>query len=283
MKTRTWTSAAWLILVLGLTGQWAVQAQTSLTLPTTGTAGSGSTAVDFELRLDGSIIEKGIGATSTLSNADLQAYSRFIWDPSLFALRAGWGMSTETISNIGYFSVAFGDQSTASGDGALAAGIACNASGTGAIALGTNSNATATSAVALGGSTASNYNATAVGESTASGMYSTSMGLSVASGDFSTAAGLFPTANSYGSFVIGSYNIGKSENGGTPSLTAWNNTPTSADPLFEIGNGIGSGATPHSDALVVYKDGNTAIQGNLDTGGIITAAPGGDIPMYAGN
>jgi hypothetical protein len=34
---------------------------------------------------------------------------------------------------------------------------------------------------------------------------------------------------------------------------------------------------------VVYKSGDAAVQGNLAAGGVITAAPGGDIPMYSGN
>jgi len=67
--------------------------------------------------------------------------------------------------------------------------------------------------------------------------------------------------------------------------------------LFEIGDGSTSS---NSDALVVYKNGNAAVQGNVTTGGnvtaggtlitgagitangIITAQPGGSIPMYTG-
>ena len=47
-----------------------------------------------------------------------------------------------------------------------------------------------------------------------------------------------------------------------------------SDPLFEVGNGT---YQARSDALVVYKNGNAAFQG------VVTVAPGGDIPMYTGN
>lgn len=39
----------------------------------------------------------------------------------------------------------------------------------------------------------------------------------------------------------------------------------------------GTSSTAKTDALVVYKNGNVAAQG------VITAAAGGDIPMYTGN
>jgi hypothetical protein len=67
------------------------------------------------------------------------------------------------------------------------------------------------------------------------------------------------------------------------------------DPLFEVGNGgdpYGDGnpsTSEPSDAFVVYKNGNAAVQGNLSSGGTFTApsvvltTQSGDIPMYTGN
>jgi hypothetical protein len=75
--------------------------------------------------------------------------------------------------------------------------------------------------------------------------------------------------------TIGTYNLNKSETAGTPSSTSW----VSADPLLEIGNGTSS---THSDALVVYKDGDVAAKGNVTAPTFVTAAPSGDIPMFAG-
>jgi hypothetical protein len=51
------------------------------------------------------------------------------------------------------------------------------------------------------------------------------------------------------------------------------------DPLFEVGNGV-SGAP--SDALVVYKNGNTVVSGTLAISGSSNAVlvnPAGDLSM----
>ena len=121
-------------------------------------------------------------------------------------------------------------------------------------------------------------------QGSASGDYSTAFGLisfasgtgstafgwySGASGNYSTAAGYAARAGALDSFVIGTYNIG----GGSP--TAWVGT----DPLFEIGNG---GDPVHSDALVVYKNGNTVVSGTLSVSGTSNAVlinPVGDLSM----
>jgi hypothetical protein len=100
------------------------------TLPSSGTAGSGSTAVDFEFRLDGSMVEKG-SSTSTLSNADLESASRFICYPAQEAQRAGGGTSTETVSGVGQYSVALGYQNI--GTGLMSTAIGASNIATGAI------------------------------------------------------------------------------------------------------------------------------------------------------
>jgi hypothetical protein len=101
--------------------------------------------------------------------------------------------------------------------------------------------------------------------STASGSEATAIGTNVtASGTYATATGDATTANTYDSFVMGTYNVG----GG--NATTW----VATDPLFEIGNGTSSSAK--LDAVVVYKNGSMTVQGP------ITAAAGGDIPMFTG-
>jgi hypothetical protein len=129
-------------------------------------------------------------------------------------------------------------------------------------------------------SVASSTVSTAMGQSTtASGSYSTSMGAyNLASGYCSTATGYNTKANSWGSFVVGAYNVGLSSAGATPSTTNW--VPT--DPLFEIGNGTQT----LSDALVVYKNGNASFPAATSTvtaSAFVTTAASGDIPMYTGN
>ncbi len=165
MNIGTKTIPAAFILVTSLACISPLPAQTSLTLPTTGTAGSGSTAVDFEFRLDGSIVEKGSG-TSSLSNADLQSSSRFIWYPALSALCVGSGSGTETTSSVGSYSVAMGYQSLSSGFGTIALGFEANSSGSTSVALGT-ATASGGFSVAVG-----SFSSTTASDSLAIGNYS---------------------------------------------------------------------------------------------------------------
>ncbi len=281
----------WLIFV-GISCQSTLRAQTSLTLPTTGTSGG----VDFEFRLDGSLYENGSGSSS-LSDGDVQSSSRFLWYPSEFALRAGGGFYGDSVSGIGPYSVAFGNSciasgaatvamggsSTASGGVALAMGLDSTASGFCSMAVGEMNTASGTASVATGdlsmasgnyslamnfGSTASGSYSVAMGSgSTASGNISTAMGSNTtAIGNNSTAMGLYTSANSFNSLVIGQYNLGLSETGATPNTTG----VTATDPALEIGSGS-SGSL--SDAFVVYKNGDAAAHGT------IRCAAGGDLSM----
>lgn len=74
-----------------------------------------------------------------------------------------------------------------------------------------------------------------------------------ASGDNSSAMGYYTTAKSYGEVVLGQYNTDY-----TPiSATEWKEN----DKLFVIGNG--SSDTKKSNALTIYKNGNTEIGGSI--------------------
>lgn len=283
MKNQGWQWTVAAVLIMGLVTELSSPAQS---LPLAYTAGSGSTSVDFEFRLDGTLLEKGMGSTSTLSNADLQASSVFLWYPIQSALRAG-GASTETVGGIGQYSVALGEGNRASGTCGIAMGCGSGAGSSYAIAMGFIANAGFSSSAigefnsangycsgAFGGygNSASNSFATAFGALTlADGTASTSTGQStVASGTNSASFGLSTLANSLDSAAFGQFNLALNSSGETPNPTSW----VSTDPLFEIGNGT---ATAPSDALVVYKNGNATLQGSL------TVAPSGDIPMYTGN
>ena len=277
MNTRNWK----VLVGLTLTTCWCRTDSNGQTLPFIETAGSGSTAVNFEFRLDGSILERGLGPLRPWSNTDLQANSVFLWYPTLHALRAGGG-STETVSTIGPYSVAFGLSTSAegecafaSGNGSLASGpystalgAGSEALGEGSTAMGLQSYATADYSTAVGSSLAGADYSTAMGLSNAWGLGSTAMGASIADGEGTTALGLNSIAEAYNSVAIGQYNVGAY---GPNGKTTW--IPT--DPIFEIGNGT---PTVRSDALVVYKNGNAVFQGSITVG-----QASGDIPMYTGN
>ena len=201
-----------------------------------------------------------------------------------------------TCTASGWRSVAIGESNIASGDTSTAMGNFATATATGAVAIGWFSNATNNSAVALGSATASGYGSVALGgyypvasgdystatgnSTTASGFASIATGLSTtSSGNYTTAMGYHTTAQACYSTSVGAYNVGGGD------LYSW--VPT--DPLFEVGAGgssygDGNSSINHTaDALVIYKNGNAAVQGNLSAGGVITAQPGGDIPMFSGS
>ncbi len=115
--------------------------------------------------------------------------------------------------------------------------------------IGGNSTAMGMDIIASGmGSTAFGIN------STASGNFSSVLGsAAIASGDYSTAMGTGTWAESGHETVLGAYNSDY-----TPtSIKYW----FPGDRLFVIGNG--AGPIDRSDAMVVLKNGNTSINGDL--------------------
>jgi len=249
---------------------------------------TGTNPVDFEFRADGTLIGKGNLGVGSLLTGDQGDGTRMLWFASLAAFRAGGANTGLSVgsgpwdsSNIGQYSAAFGLNTTASGAYSFAVGNGAVAYDSATIAMGQGAKAWTQGSTAMGAYTgALGYASTALGAgsaawgdvstatgsgTTSNGQNSISMGRCTnAAGDNSSASGYYTIASSYDSFVLGCYNIGSSSSG-----TTW----VATDPLFEIGNGT---ATTPSDALIVYKNGNVAAQG------VITAAPGGDIPMYTG-
>ncbi len=158
---------------------------------------------------------------------------------------------TEAIANN---TVAMGTFTTASSANAVSMGYKTEAAGSRSLAIGDNTSATAGNAVATGAkTTASGEHSTAMGgRTTASGFASIAMGQQAkAQGTASTAMGRFTTAKSRASVAIGRWNTVSGDE------TSW----VSTDPLLVAGNGGGS--NDRSNALLLQKNGEMTIAGNL--------------------
>ena len=284
------------------------------TLPaawSTGTGGNGTGTVDFEMRTDGTLIEKGVGSALGLSGTDEGAGTRLLWYPNLSAFRAGTVTGTDwDLSNIGQYSLSFGLDNLAGNTGSMAfggnnwsggqwsvvLGYYNSAAGDYSIALGSYSathwqqgvaigticNGTGYQAVAIGvGASATNNGALALGYgANSTGGYSIALNNCTSTGWASLGSGWSNLASADFSVSLNAYTastsycetaLGKYNVGGGTSATTW----VATDPLLEVGNGTSSSAT--SDAMVLYKNGNATFQG------VVTVAPTPDIPMYQGN
>ncbi len=175
------------------------------------------------------------------------------------AMGRGTNATAHTATAMGYNTNAFGASSTsmgynttASGNYSIASGFASTASGSNSMATGTQTNASGVNSTTIGSNT------------TASGGASTAMGIyTTASGGASTAMGELTHSKAYASLAMGRYN--DTIVGSNP--ISWVTT----DPLLILGNGT-SLATP-SNALVVYKNGNTDVSGYTQLGKPTEAAP----------
>ena len=159
-----------------------------------GNVGIGTSSPEFRVSLDndGGIIAKGTfnsGSTLTTSGAG----TRLIWYPKKVAFRAGVVAGSEwNDENIGFFSVAMGFSTIASGTPSTAMGHSTKASGNYSTAMGRSTTASGQSSTVMGFLTA------------ASGDHSTAMGYqTTASGGGSTAMGNCVEARNIGSFIIG--------------------------------------------------------------------------------
>lgn len=200
--------------------------------------------------------------------------TRMLFLPGYSAFRAGTVTGTLgnvpsgeawDAANIGDYSAAMGLNTTASGACSTALGSSTTASNSGSTAMGIGAVASQYASTAMGHNTAaSQYASTAMGEgTTASGSASTAMGYgTIASCYASTAMGYGTTASSYGETVLGRYNT----EAATPNPNSW----VSSDRLFVIGNGTLS--TARSDALIVYKNGNATLKGDLSAKSFITTS-----------
>ena len=176
------------------------------------------------------------------------------WSPDSTGI-GSFGFGYNVLAN-DYYSTAFGASTKASGYISFASGQNSEASGEYSFASGLSSLASGDKSFASGGFTEANgeYAFSAGFGSQASGVYASSFGVySKARGDMSFAAGLNSIAESYAEFVLGTNN--------TESVAIdpfdWN----AADRLFVIGNG--TSLNTRSDAMVMLKNGNTTINGDV--------------------
>ena len=179
---------------------------------------SAGTRPMMRLRLDGGFYVAGdtVGTVPTTG-----AGSRLMWYPAKHALRAGrvdsYASTYWDDENIGFGSVAMGENTRARGNNAMAMGLATTAGGNESVALGHNGTASAERALAFNG-TASGVGAIALGSgaqatsddalalgpsSIAGGLASVVIGPSIANGSFAVAIGLQNRANANFSYAIG--------------------------------------------------------------------------------
>ena len=203
------------------------------------------------------------GADSVNRVSGASEYKMF-FDKSQGAFRAGYVTGDNwNEDNIGAFSFVVGKNGQATGNSSVSFSNG-NASGdySTAFAYGEASGAYSTSfgesvangvnSTAFGYSDASGDYSTAFSKSDASGKYSTAFNDAEANGDYSTAFGKKAQTESYGEFAIGFYNTNYTAN----STSSFDST----DRLFVIGNGTSSSL---SDAMIIYKNGNTELNGSL--------------------
>lgn len=173
----------------------------------------------MRLNADASFVVRGTADVGSLPATG--AGVRLMWFPSRYAFRAGKvdgsGSTYWDLSNIGYGSVALGENTRASGNHSFAANASTRASGTASVAMGQdatasadrafafNGTASAAGAIALGsGAQATGDDALALGPSSiAGGLASIVMGPSIANGNFGVAIGLQNSASGQFSVAIG--------------------------------------------------------------------------------
>ncbi len=195
-------------------------------------AGKNITADNGAVRVDGTdgfLVTGTMGAGNSIDTEVTGAGTRMFFNPRKAAFRAGRiGGNQWNYANIGTYSVAMGENTIAAGNNSTAFGYSTTASGTVATAIGNGTTALGINSIALGYQT------------TASGIASAVMGINT-------------TAPSYSETVIGTNNTDYTPSSGTNWIAS--------DRLFVIGNGINS--SNKSDALIVYKNGNTELYNKL--------------------
>ncbi len=193
--------------------------------------------------------------TGTLGSGSIPvegAGTRMMWYPGKAAFRVGNATGTEwDNSNVGYYSVATGAWTEASGVSSVAMGDNNQSTGDYSTSFGFYNEATGNAAFATGSSSNADGSSSATFNSNtdADAMYATAFGRST-------------TAESYASLVLGRYNESLGSN------TTWVDT----DPLFVVGNGTSTSA--RSDAFVIYKNGEIEITGDIVSDGEICIGNG---------
>ncbi|MFZ1527753.1 MAG: hypothetical protein WAT19_03320 [Ferruginibacter sp.] len=197
--------------------------------------------------------------------------TKMMWIPEKSAFRVGTTTGIGWLpGNMGTWSFAAGYDAEARGNYSTSMGRAQDASGEGSLALGNYSNVTGTNAIGIGydlfvrseksvciGIQSQTYNNSLLSiglGAISSGYESMAIGNGVKStGDFSTSFGVGTVSRAIYSTAIGRYN---------DSLISSNPTlDLSSNPVLYVGNGNSN--TARSNAMVVYKNGNTDLNGNV--------------------
>jgi hypothetical protein len=173
----------------------------------------------LRLNTDAGLVVRGTGNVGDIPATG--AGVRMMWFPSRWAFRAGkvesFGSTYWDLSNVGFGSAAFGENTRAVGNNSFAVGLTTTATGNESVALGNNGTASAERALAFNG-TASAVGAVAIGSgaqatsddalamgpsSIAGGLASIVIGPSIANGNFGVAIGLQNSASGQFSVAIG--------------------------------------------------------------------------------
>lgn len=173
---------------------------------------------------------------------------------------------------VGDFSMAFGNSSNAIGNESIAIGSANRTEGIVSMALGFDNKTIGDFSVAIGQSTeAIGERSITLGHQTyAYGYSSLAMGyVSVANGDVSSTLGFSNTAESYAQTSLGM---------NSTIVVGTVDSYVATDRLFVVGNGTSQ--SNRSDAMVILKNGNTTINGDLEVQEV-NALDSGDADMKA--
>lgn len=235
----------------------ATNGSVRMTITSTGNFGIGTTLPNAKFHLTtGSFLISGSSSTVPSSISSTSG-NYFYYQPLKGALRFGYKSAGTTVwdtTNMGLYSLAFGNNCQASGINSFCGGDYSYAFGRNSFSLGQNSQSGGSYSFAMGlNSGAAGTYSFASGEyASAAGFHSTSRGYySSVPASFGTAFGQYLNVNSYNSFVIGRYNVASG------TTNSWN----SSEPLLVAGNGKGSAST--SNALTLLKNGNMTISGSL--------------------
>lgn len=203
---------------------------------------------------------------------------RFFFDKSKGAFRAGDVKDDSwDDANVGDFSVAFGKDTKAIGKASFVIGRNSQALGEFSFAAGDNVQANEDFSIAIGKDVlSSNFGAVAIGNNVfANGLFSTALGYQAAANNTATVAlGYDVTADGFGSVALGRENTSHSAFETTLGYFATNYTPNDVsdidenDRLFTIGNGMNP--EERSNALMILKNGNTWINGELTVNNAFT-------------
>ena len=303
--------------VSGTAGQVLTMGATNNAVWATPTGGGGQGAFEIVsgvVRSTGTGTEDYIfGAQALPANGQATTDTMFFFDHSKGAFRGGRLSNSVNWSpdSIGVLSFAFGLNSRASGNSAIAMGAVNIASGFASTAMGQFTTASGSESTAMGFSTeasgeeatamgnntmASGGSSTAMGSSTtASGSRSTAMGeLTVANGNASTAMGSSTIASGFGSTAMGEVTVASgststamgfdTEASGNSATAMGNNTEASASSATAMGfETVASGAQSTAmgretfasgDRSTAMGDGTRAIGSSSTAMGVRTQAKG---------